>query len=158
MSEKNELRKFLKKSLEISLITILAVLTIGQLFAADDGKIQGTVVSKKNGDPLIGVNIIVEGTSQGSATDINGFFSINEVMPGEYTIIASYIGYGRKIIEEVNVQENKTTTLNFTMSPQSLQGDEVIVTAKALKNTEAVLLKDRQKAQSLSDAISAEGM
>jgi len=158
MSEKNELRKFLKKSLEIGLITILAVLTIGQLFAADDGKIQGTVVSKKNGDPLIGVNIIVEGTSQGSATDINGFFSINEVMPGEYTIIASYIGYGRKIIEEVNVQENKTTTLNFTMSPQSLQGDEVMVTAKALKNTEAVLLKDRQKAQSLSDAISAEGM
>lgn len=153
------LRKFLKKAIQnVSLIFVALVLSV-QVFAADTGIIQGNVVSKTNGEPLVGVNIIVQGPTQGgTATDINGFFSVDRLAAGSYTVNATYIGYGKKVIKDVVVEEGQTVKLNFTMSPTSLQGEEVIVTAKALKNTEAVLLKDRQKAQTLSDAISSEGM
>src|SRR6056297_2865067 len=159
MINKENLRKILKKILKIGLLSLVVFIVASQINAAENGIIQGNVVSKTNGEPLVGVNIIVKGpTDGGTATDINGFFFVDRLQPGNYTVNATYIGYGKKVIKDVKVEEGKTVKLSFTMSPRSLEGDEVIVTAKALKNTEAVLLKDRQKAQTLSDAISAEGM
>ncbi|MBN1465990.1 TonB-dependent receptor [candidate division KSB1 bacterium] len=103
-----------------------------------------------------GVNIVLENTTMGAATDLNGNYDIENVPVGEYTVVATFIGYARLRIEDVHIKANQSETVNLKMSMEALEGEEVVVTAKALKNTEAVLLKDRQKAAAVSDAISAE--
>ena len=128
------------------------------LWSQTTGKISGHVVDGETGDALFGVNILIQGTTRGAATDLDGVFTIRAVPQGQYTLVVTYMGYNKKVIENIEVKSNETTTLDFSMEMQVLKGQEVVVTAKALKNTEAVLLKDRQKASSVSDAVSAEAI
>ena len=67
------------------------------------------------------------------------------------------IGYQDASIIGVEVQDGEVAKLTITLMPEALElDDEVIVEAKALRNTGAALLKERQKAPAVSDAISAE--
>ncbi len=54
------------------------------------GDVKGTVVDAETGEPLIGVNIVLEGTSRGDATGIDGRFEIDNIPPGIYKLIYSY--------------------------------------------------------------------
>lgn len=122
------------------------------------GIISGKIIDAETGDALIGANVFLDGTTLGAATDLTGSYRIPGVPPGQYDLRASYMGYEQKKITEVAVEMGKVTTLNITLGMQVLEGQEVVVTAKAVKNNETVLLKDRQKAAAVSDAISAEAI
>ncbi len=148
-----------KKSSGAFLCSQLIILLLAfTLFAQPKGTITGTVVDAETGEPLPNVNIVLEGTMWGAATDLDGHYRIDHVPVGTYNLVSMMIGYSKKRIENVQVNPKQVTRVNFTMGFEVLEGKEVIVTAKALKNTEAILLKDRQKAQALSDAISAEAI
>ena len=103
-----------------------AVLTAGVT-----GKVTGRVVDATTGEALIGVNVIVDGTSMGAATDIDGYYAIIGLPPGEYSIRASYIAYSPTIITEVKVMVDLTTEVNFELQEQILEGAVVTVVAKA---------------------------
>jgi len=100
------------------------------LFAANTGKIDGTVVDAETGDPLYGANIVIDGTSQGAAADADGYFYIINVDPGQYTLLVSMVGYKTIRKEQVNVGIDRTTTLKFTMQPTSIMGEEVVIVAE----------------------------
>ncbi|MDV7390227.1 carboxypeptidase-like regulatory domain-containing protein, partial [Arthrospira platensis SPKY1] len=81
-------------------------------------------------EPLTGVNVILEtNTLVGTATDIDGFYTILNVKPGIYTVKASYIGFQPVTINDVRVNADLTTTLNIEMAEQTFEGQEVVVTA-----------------------------
>jgi len=101
-----------------------------QLFGATVGKIQGQVIDQETGQPLPGCNVIVEGTTMGSATDIEGFYTIINVPPGLYNVKASMMGYAVVTQTNVRVNINRTTTVNFTLGVESIEGEEVVITAK----------------------------
>lgn len=122
------------------------------------GKISGTVVDAENGEPLIGANIFLESTTLGAASDLDGRFLILNVPEGKYTLVVSVVGYAETRIENVQVKADKTTKLDIVVKPEILTTDVVVVEARALQNTEASLLKSRQKSVALSDAISAEAI
>ncbi len=122
------------------------------------GKITGSVYDSESGDPLPGVNVIIDDTRMGAATDLDGRFFIRNVPVGNYSLTASMIGYARKTIKGVRVYGQKTAVINFALLPKALQGEAVVVEASPLTNTEAALLRNRQKAEAVSDAISAEAM
>jgi TonB-linked SusC/RagA family outer membrane protein len=84
-----------------------------------DGKISGKVLSEKDGEPLVGVSIMVKATKQGTVTDLNGGFSL-QVKTGE-AITVSYIGY--------TTQTVKITGSNLTirLNEDSKSLDEVVV-------------------------------
>ncbi|MBD3385770.1 outer membrane beta-barrel protein [candidate division KSB1 bacterium] len=128
------------------------------VLAQDKGMINGKVVDAETGDPLPGVNIVVEGTNRGSATDLEGVYRIPNMPAGTYNLVATYIGYSQMKIEHVKVIPSAVKEIDFAMSMEVLEGQEVVVTAEALENTEAALLKERQKSNSISDAISAEAI
>ncbi len=92
----------------------LALLPWG-LLAGTTGKIVGKVQDAKTGDPLPGVNIIIEGTSLGAATDANGEYVILNVPPGTYNLVASMIGYTRERKIGVVVRVDLTTQVNFRL-------------------------------------------
>ncbi|MBD3289017.1 TonB-dependent receptor plug domain-containing protein [candidate division KSB1 bacterium] len=140
------------------LFSILLIFTTGSIYAQSKGKISGKLVDSQTGDPLIYANVKLEGTSLGAASDLEGNYIINAVPPGNYTLIVQYIGYTATKITDVQVIAGEVTKVNASLSPEIIEGEEVVVTAKALNNTEASLLKHRQKALAVSDAISAEAI
>ena len=141
----------------LKFLTIL-LLTMTSLLLAQDGMITGRIVDSKTGDALVGANVIVESLGQGGATDLDGIYRIYDVPPGTYNLKVSYIGYQKKTISDVIVKPDEVYSLDIVLSTENLQMESVVVTAKAMKNTDAALLKHRQRSQNVSDAISAEGM
>lgn len=128
------------------------------LLAQNTGTIAGTVIDGDLGETLIGANVVIAGTLNGSTTDIDGKYAISGIAPGTYDLKFSYIGYNTATVTGVEVVAGETTTIDFTMTSEAIGLDEVVVEARAIQNTEAVLLRDRQKSAAVSDAISAEAI
>ncbi|MGC9363679.1 MAG: carboxypeptidase-like regulatory domain-containing protein [Fidelibacterota bacterium] len=87
----------------------------------------GKIVDKNTGDPIVGANIYIEGTSMGTASDINGDYFIINIPPGTYTLICSYVGYERISVVNIEVNVDRTTIQNFSIAPQAIEGEEVTV-------------------------------
>lgn len=113
-----------------ALFVLLFSILLAPLAAAQSGKIAGTITDAQTGETLIGVNVLIEGTSQGAVTNENGYFVILNVSPGTYTVRASYIGYASQVLEDVVVNIDQTTTLDIQMREQVIEGEEVVVTAE----------------------------
>jgi TonB-linked SusC/RagA family outer membrane protein len=90
------------------------------LAIAQDKTVSGTVVDE-TGEPIIGASVLAKGTSSGTATDINGAFSIS-VPASVNALIVSYLGYR-------TVEVASGTNLKVTLSPDTKVLDEVVVTA-----------------------------
>ncbi|NOZ03864.1 MAG: TonB-dependent receptor [FCB group bacterium] len=100
------------------------------VLAGTTGKLVGTVTNAETGDPLVGVNIILEGTSLGAATNSKGKYLILRVPPGVYTVKASMIGYQDVRIEGVRVRIDLTTRLDIKLNTSVVGLEEVTVTAE----------------------------
>ena len=110
-------------------LILFYLFTLEILFAGTTGKISGKVVDENN-EPLIGCNIIVKGSSLGAATNLKGEYFIINVPPGTYNITASMIGYGAVTIEGTQVMVDLTAKANFFLKPESIEGEEITVTAE----------------------------
>lgn len=106
----------------ISLVLSFMAIALGA-FAQKGGTIKGFVKSDVNGEPLFFVNVVLSGTKYGVSTDESGFFSINQVPAGKYTLKLSTINY-TTITKEIEVIDGKTLSFNFLMksSATSLSG------------------------------------
>ena len=94
------------------------------------GKISGRVVEKRTGEPLLGTNIIVVNTTMGTASDLNGNFTILNVPPGEYSVKAMSIGYAPVTISNVRVLIDQTARIDFMLEVESISSEAVIVEAE----------------------------
>ncbi|WP_337873441.1 carboxypeptidase-like regulatory domain-containing protein, partial [Ignavibacterium sp.] len=93
------------------------------------GDITGTVVDAITRQPLIGANIILIGTNFGAATDINGRYIIKNISAEMYQLRASIIGYTSRIKTDVMVQPGKLTQIDFELTPQTIEIENIVVTA-----------------------------
>lgn len=107
-------------------VLILCLVLSGNVFASS-GKITGKIEDKDTGEPLPFVNVVVDGTSMGAATDLNGIFTILNVPPGVYNVTASLIGYQKSTFKEVRVNVDFTTRLDFQLSSGSIDLPAVVV-------------------------------
>ena len=99
--------------------------------AQTTGQLSGTIRDAQTGDPIIGASVLVEGTTQGASTNLDGEYRIIGVRPGTYALVASYIGYAQTRVEGVRVNVDLTTTTDFSLTSETLQTEEVVVTANA---------------------------
>ena len=91
------------------------------------GAITGTVTADATGEPIPGVNVVIEGTQQGAATSAQGEYTISGVEAGTYTLVASFVGYGEESEEGVEVRAEETTTVDFVMQQELAGLDELVV-------------------------------
>ena len=99
--------------------------------AGNTGKITGFVKDSQTGEGLIGVNVVVEGTSTGAASNLDGYYVILNLPPGKYTLTASAVGYNKKTVTNISVNIDLTTTIDFILTETVVRvGDEVVVTAE----------------------------
>ena len=111
------------------LLSTLFILSFVFIKAGTTGKIAGKVVDQNN-QPLIGCNIMIKGTSLGAATNLNGEYFILNIPPGAYDVTASMIGFGSVTVEGTVVMVDLTAKTNFFLKPETIEGDEIIVTAE----------------------------
>ena len=128
------------------------------LSARETAKLTGSVIDYQTGEGVIGANVYLEGTSLGAATDMDGGYAILNIAPGNYTLVVMMIGYAELRVGNVEIKSGEIVKLNLTLRPEVLQTEVVTVEARAINNTSAAMLKKRQKAAAVSDAVSAEAM
>ncbi len=111
---------------------LLFVLTLGLCCAAapnvmgqSTGSVTGTVMDEQE-SPLPGANIVIPGTQRGTSTNANGQYTLSDLEPGTYTIRATFIGYLRQE-KDVDVAAGETVEVDFTLSPDVSQLDELVV-------------------------------
>ncbi|MCK5147307.1 TonB-dependent receptor [bacterium] len=100
------------------------------LLASTKGKIAGRVVDAETGVPLVGVNVLIEGTSLGAATDMQGDYVIINVPIGRYTVIARMMGYDVLRQAEVIVSADRTIRVNFSLKQGFVEGEGVTIVAE----------------------------
>ena len=100
------------------------------LFAGTGGKIAGTITDAQTGDPLVGVNIIVEELQTGASSDADGYFFILGLHPGRYTVSFSYVGYKTLTKTGILVVTDRTIVVNATLESSIIEGAEVTVTGQ----------------------------
>ena len=111
-------------------ILLFSMLACG-LWAGTTGKISGRVVDAETGEPLPGVNVIIENTGMGASTDIDGIYFIINIPVGNYSVRTGMIGYNTMITTDVSVRGDLTTSIDFDMTVKILESDqEVIVVAE----------------------------
>ncbi|RMH65027.1 MAG: hypothetical protein D6685_06260 [Bacteroidetes bacterium] len=96
---------------------------------AQTGRIAGRVTDAQSGQPIPGVNVVIEGTTVGTATDVDGYYSIINVAPGVYSLRATFIGYTPLVVEGVEVNIDLTTTVDFELQEEAIGLEEVVVTS-----------------------------
>ncbi len=121
------------------------------LLAGTTGKIAGRITSSPENEPLIGANVLVKGTYLGAATDADGFYAINNVPPGTYTIAVTFVGYRRTTVTDVLVRIDLTTRVDAKMKSEAIEADEIVVRAerpivqKDLTSTSVTVSSDELK-------------
>jgi outer membrane receptor protein involved in Fe transport len=113
------------------LLTLVVVIALvpGLSFAAA-GKIRGWVTDSETGEPLMGANIVVQGSTMGAATDVNGEYVILNVPVGKYTLVTSYMGYQKLEISNIIVNEGGSTFRDMKLAKTILQGQQVSIVAE----------------------------
>lgn len=116
-------RKIVYFLLILTLIPVLA-------FAGTKGRIKGKVVDLQTGEPLIGANVIVVGTTYGASTNVDGEFVILNLDAGVYEIKASYLGYKPVTIQNIRVNSDLTTYVDFELPSEDITTEEITIVAK----------------------------
>ncbi len=132
-----------------------ALLIKGTAVLAQDGIIRGKVFDDATGESLIGVTVVLEGTTSGNVTDLDGNFEIR-VQPGTYDLKVTYISYAPVRIAGVRVEAGRVLSLEaIRMKEAASKLQEIVVSAEAIRTTEEALLTVKRKSSVVIDGISS---
>jgi hypothetical protein len=111
-------------------IIFTALVLLSNFAIAQKGIIQGRVYNAINNEPLPFAAVLLENTTIGTTTDIDGNFKIADLQPGLYNVQVQFIGFKSRIIYEVQVTNTKPVDIDFPLEEESQQLQEVVITAQ----------------------------
>ncbi len=109
-----------------TLLLCLLLMGFGAL-QAQRATVSGKVTDAQTKEAIIGANVYLEGTNNGTVTDESGMYELS-VAAGEYVLIVSYVGYGNQS-QKLSLSAGQNTTADFMLEFSNLVGQEVIVSA-----------------------------
>jgi len=127
------LKFYIKKS---NLILILFLFGSSLFVSAQNVRVYGSVKNALNNEPIPFANVVVDGTSKGTTTDIDGNFELTDIEPGLYNFKCSYISYNTDLKTEIQLTPNKNLRLDFALTENTQIINEVQVTANTFNKTE----------------------
>ncbi|MCZ6775782.1 MAG: carboxypeptidase-like regulatory domain-containing protein [Ignavibacteria bacterium] len=95
--------------------------------AGTNGILEGFVKDKKTGEGLPGVNVLLVGTKQGTATGQDGRYEIQNIRAGRYEVRYSFIGYQTYVMRNVIINPDLRTRLNVELQPTDVELEEIVV-------------------------------
>ena len=152
-----------KISRMLIIISSLVLVTTFLGMAQTTGKIAGIIEDASTGEPLVGANVYIEGSSLGSSTDLDGSFFIINIPSGTYDVTMQMIGYKNLTFQNVRVSTNSTVTLEGKLEPSIMEGETIVVevdkiaTKKDQTGSALTVSSDEMKllpVESLDDVVS----
>lgn len=138
-----------------SILSFCLVLLVAFAFA-QNGTISGTVTDAKSGETVVGANVVIQGTTVGSPTDIDGKFTIQNVKPGTYNLSVTFVTYKAHTIPDVVVEGGKITTIQVQMQEDVSELQEVVITGTREINNDLSLIQAIKESKLVVSGISAE--
>jgi hypothetical protein len=113
----------------VLVLGVFALLAFGgsAAFAQVTGKVIGTVTDSDTGQPLVGAQVVVEGTNLGNVTNEDGYYFINNVPVGLDQLTAQYLGY-QTLTNEQRILAGQTMTVDFQLSSEVVQAEGIVAT------------------------------
>lgn len=137
--------------------------TAGATATPSDANITGHVIDSSTGEHLAYCTVRIDGTSIATLTDASGHYTIRDLKPGSYEIVASFVGY-KSVTHKVDAERDRTIEVNFDLSPDAFMLDQVVVTASkseqkrrnspSLVSVASAKLLEQVSACSLADGLS----
>ncbi len=116
------------------------------------GTVRGVIYGTDDENPLIFATVVVQGTTTGTVSDYNGEY-LFRLAPGTYTLEISYVGYG--LVEKtITLEDNQVIELNVGLTPTTIMGKEVVITAQARGQLAAV--NQQLRSNQIINVVSAE--
>ena len=101
-------------------------------FAQEDNSIKGFVYEESTGEPMMFTNVYLKGTTFGGATNENGYFNINRIPDGRYTLLITSVGYDT-ISETFVLSKGQTVSRKYYMTETSQKLETVTITADKIE-------------------------
>lgn len=134
-------------------VYVIVIFTFFTYFlSAQYATIRGRVTDKQSKESLVGVNIILKGTTIGASTDIEGFYEF-KVPAGKHTLVCSYVGYIQQSAT-IEVLGNRTYTQNFQIEESTQLLNDVQVVASKVTNTQSAVILEVKEAKQVVSGIS----
>ena len=128
----------MKKKVSIrNIILLISFIALSNTASSQNVKVYGSITNALNNEPIPFANIIIEGTTIGATSDIDGNYVILDVNAGAYNFKCSYIGFNTDIQSEIKVSSNKNLRLDFFLSENSEILGEVKVKGNTFNKTKA---------------------
>ena len=128
----------MKKKVSIrAIILLISFIALSNTVSSQNVKVYGSITNALNNEPIPFSNIIIEGTTVGATSDIDGNYVILNVNAGAYNFKCSYIGFNTEIQSEIKVSSNKNLRLDFFLSENSEILGEVNVKGNTFNKTKA---------------------
>jgi len=121
--------RYLKSLILTTLFVFLTGLTA---IAQEDNSIKGFVYEESTGEPMMFTNVYLKGTSFGGATNENGYFNINRIPDGRYTLLITSVGYDT-ISETFNLSKGQSINRKYYMKETSQKLETVTITADKIE-------------------------
>ncbi|WP_010231775.1 TonB-dependent receptor [Gillisia marina] len=138
------------------LITLL-ISSFSQAQETKNGSIAGKLMDKEiKGETLPFANVIIKGTNLGTTTDIDGLYVIENLKPGIYTVVFSFVGYETLEAPNITVVADKVTEVNTALGSSAASLDEVVIKTVSRKDSQVALLLDQKKAIEIKESIGAQ--
>ena len=114
------------------ILTALFVFTGFVAFAQEDNSIKGFVYEESTGEPMMFTNVYLKGTTFGGSTNENGYFNINRIPDGRYTLLITSVGYDT-IRETFNLSKGQSINRKYYMKETSQKLETVTITADKIE-------------------------
>jgi outer membrane receptor protein involved in Fe transport len=134
-------------------ITTLLLLILFGATQAWGGSVKGIVTDSETGDPLVGANIVVMGTTMGTTTDEDGFFLLQNIPDGDYSLGFSYVGYKDHV---ENISLSGSANLEIALTPTVYRGKEVIVEVNRARERETPVAFTNVSSQEIDQVINGQ--
>ncbi len=117
-----------------SIFLLFSFLILSDLMA-QTGSIKGTIFNAINNNPIPFANVVIQNTSTGATSNLDGFYEIRNLQPGLYNLEVSYIGYGKKILYEIQVGSLGPVMVNIGLEEKTDTIREIEITAESFNKT-----------------------
>jgi len=100
------------------------------LSAQENASVNGYITDAETGETLLTANIALLEVNRGTSSNTSGYYTITNIEPGSYTLVASYIGY-RRFETEITLEPGENLRIDIEMIPEGVQLDAIIVESES---------------------------